>query len=242
MAELVYALALEACARKGLRVRVPPAAPFGQIQNHMVFTIELCRDSALDKVFTSSIRKLNRFFDLEWKHDLPRVFIMKDRRTIDALYEKKTERWIVGFNDLRYVFALDNASMEKESSHRKRSPGEYASLIAHEMCHAFFNKFSEGVTKPKWLNEGVSIYISGQIKFKPKQFTEFLEFFDQGGKGVYGEAGYAIKLLVEKFGKDKLLKLIKGLKKAKSRKTFDALFKSTYGFTPTYKNFNALLS
>lgn len=167
---------------------------------------------------------------------------MKDRRTIDSLYEKKTEHWIIGFNDKRYVFALDNASMEKESSHRKRSPEEYASLITHEMCHAFFNKLSEGVTKPKWLNEGVSIYISGQIKLKPKHFTEFLEFFDQGGRGVYGEAGYAVKLLVEKYGKDKLLKLIKELKSVKTKKSFDAKFKKIYVFKPTYKNFNALLT
>lgn len=208
---------------------------------YMVFTIEQNTDKELDRMFVSSVRKLNRFFGLKWKHDLPRVFIMKDRRTIDALYEKKTERWIVGCNDKRYVFALDNASMEKESSHRKRSAKEYASLINHEMCHAFFNKLSGGVTKPKWLNEGVSIYVSGQIKFKPKKFMEFLEFFEQGGKGVYGEAGYAIKILVEKFGKAKLLKLIKELESAKNRKSFDAKFKKIYGFTPTYRNFNKLL-
>lgn len=207
----------------------------------MVFTIEQSRDKALDRMFANSVRKLNRFFGLKWKHDLPRVFIMKDRRTIDALYEKKTERWIVGFNDLRYVFALDNAAMEKESSHRKRSPEEYASLINHELCHAFFSRLSGGLTKPRWLNEGIAIYVSGQIKFKPQELKSFLEFFYQSGKGVYGEAGYAVKILVEKFGKPKLLKLIKGLGRAKTRTSFNAEFKKIYGFTPTYKAFNNLL-
>ncbi len=192
-------------------------------------------------MFANSVSKLNRFFGLRWKHDLPRVFIMKDRRTIDALSEKKTERWIVGFNDQRYIFALDNASMEKESSHRKRTPKEYASLINHELSHAFFSQLSGGITKPRWLNEGVSIYASGQIKFKPKEFKEFLEFFDQSGKGVYGEAGYAVKILIEKFGKPKLLKLVKGLGRAKTRTLFNAEFKKIYGFAPSYKTFNHLL-
>lgn len=207
----------------------------------MVFTIERNPDKRLDRIFASSVRNLNRFFGLKWKRDLPRVFIMKDRRTIDALYEKKTERWIIGFNDARYVFALDNASMEKESSHLRRSPKEYASLINHEMCHAFFSRLSGGVTTPKWLNEGVALYTSGQIKFKPKTFKEFLKFFGRNGKGVYGEAGYAVKILTEKFGKPKLLKLIKRLGHAKTRTSFNAEFNKIYGFAPTYKNFDDLL-
>jgi len=207
----------------------------------MVFTIEKSHDKGLDRLFASSVRKLNHFFGLRWRQDLPRVFIMKDRRTIDALSEKKTERWIIGFNDMRYVFALDNRVMEKESSHRRRSPKEYASLINHEMCHAFFNRLSGGTTKPKWLNEGIAIYTSGQIRREPKAFAEFLEYFDKGGKGVYGEAGYAIKILTDKFGKRKLLKLVKGLGAVKTRRSFDAAFRSIYGFTPTYGNFNKLL-
>lgn len=241
MAELVYALALEASARKGLRVRVPPAAPFGHIEKNMVFTIDKNPDKSLDRIFTASVKNLNRFFGLKWKNGLPRVFIIKDRRTIDALYEKKTERWIVGFNDSRYVFALDNEAMEKESIHKKRTAKEYASLINHEMCHAFFNRFSRGATKPKWLNEGIAIYTSGQIKQKPKAFNEFLEYFDMGGKGIYSEAGYAVKILTENFGKRKLLKLVNGLDANKNRRSFDATFKKVYGFAPTYKNFNDLL-
>jgi hypothetical protein len=207
----------------------------------MVFNIQHNPDKALDKACAASVGRLNRFFGLKWKRDLPRVFIINDRATIDALYGKKTERWIVGFSDGRYVFALDNDSMEKESLHRRRSPKEYASLINHELCHAFFNKMTGGVTKPKWLNEGLAIYTSGQIKSKPTKFEEFLKYYSQGGKGIYSEAGYAVKILTEKFGKPKLLRLVKGLKYAKTHAAFDTVFKKTYGFAPTYKNFNGLL-
>jgi hypothetical protein len=206
----------------------------------MVFTLCENHDSALSKTFKAVVADLNGFYGFDWRHGLPRVFIMPDRKTIDALSEKKTERWVIGFNDGRYVFLLDNKSMEKESQHSKRSQQEYTALLKHEMSHAFFDKLANGCHIPRWLNEGVAIYISGQLQTKgrPEKLMTCLGYFRTGGKGIYGEAGFAVKALVEVYGRKKLLRLIKNLHPEITRGAFEKLFKKIYGFAPTYKNLN----
>ena len=72
-------------------------------------------------------------------------------------------------------------------------------------------------------------------------FNEFLGFYDNGGRGVYAESGFAVHLLVKEFGKQKLLNLIKGLKSVSSQKDFTSLFVQIYGIEPTYEKFNELL-
>jgi hypothetical protein len=97
--------------------------------------------------------------------------------------------------------------------------------------------------KPVWLCEGVAIYTSGQNmgKHPVESFKEFLNFHENGGKGVYAESGFAVYLLIKEFGKEKLLDLIKGLKSIVSQKDFTALFVKIYGLEPTYDMFNKLL-
>jgi len=72
------------------------------------------------------------------------------------------------------------------------------------------------------------------------EFSNFLDFYDKGGSGVYNESGFAVQLLVEKFGKQKLFELIKNLKSVKSADEFNASFKNIYGFEATYNGFNSL--
>jgi hypothetical protein len=67
-----------------------------------------------------------------------------------------------------------------------------------------------------------------------------LKFHDKGGGDVYGESGFVVMMLVDRYGKHKLLKLIKGTKDIRSRKEFGRLFKGIYGFSPTYAEFNRL--
>ena len=96
---------------------------------------------------------------------------------------------------------------------------------------------------PKWLWEGVSIYLSGQnkLKGKIKEFSDFYESYEKDLGRVYQESGYAVELLVKKFGKNKLLKLIKESGKIKSKKDFSVFFKTIYNFDLSIKNFNDFL-
>jgi len=207
----------------------------------MIFEIKQLKERKLKLIYKKAMRELDSFFGLNWNRNLPSVFLIPDRKTIDLLKQKRTKDWEVGWADGQNVFLLNPKNYEKESCY-KYSNKEYEALLKHELCHLFFNGLSKRKYEPIWLNEGIAIYLSGQNEFekRPKKFKEFLKFYSKMGNGVYLEAGFAVEILNKKFGKNKLVNLIKNLPKIKNKKEFELLFKEIYKFLPSYKKFNEL--
>jgi len=210
----------------------------------MIFKISKIEDSFLQGSYHQSMRELNEFYGLDWVYNCPKLVIVPDRETIDALYGRKSEDWQVGWvNKCDFAFVLNNDAMETNSCHKKHSSEKYTILIKHELSHAFFQHLSKGSGGPKWFWEGVAIYTSGQTSFykKPEKFEKFLDSTDESKPGLYQESGFAIELLVRKYGKEKLLELVGSLPKDKDYDLFAKKFKEIYSFAPTYENFNNLL-
>ncbi len=205
----------------------------------MINKLTLIEDDFLEKICKESINDLNVFYEINWTEYLPRIIVVDSRKTIDSLKGKKTESWLIGWSEGKTIYVLDRNSFEKESDHAY-DPATYSAFIKHELSHSFYNVVSGGQQKPIWLNEGVAIYTSGQNNFKkvPAAFNKFLEFYDRGGKDVYGEAGFFVQTLVEKFGKQKLLDLIKESKNLKTKEEFENFFVKEYGFSLDYKEIN----
>lgn len=206
----------------------------------MIYKIIPQEDDFLENVFKESMTSLNAFYEIDWTHHLPKIITVDDRKTTDLLKGQETEAWVVGWTEDRAVYILDRNNFEKESNH-KYNPDEYSALVKHELSHLFFSILSSYQSFPIWFNEGCAIYTSGQNKFrkKPTEFSKFLEFYDHGGRGVYGESGFFVQALVEKFGKQKLLDFIKELKGLKTKEKFEQHFAKEYGFQLTYKEINA---
>ncbi len=207
----------------------------------MIFEINKLPNEKLDEVYEKSMKELDSFFKLGWKYNRPSLVLIPDRKTIDSLKSEKTEEWVVGWVNGTTVYMLSDKNYETESDH-KYSDYEYFALLKHELAHCFSNIVSGFAQKPIWLLEGISIFLSGQLKFriKPKKFTQFIEFYETGGKGVYSESGFAVKFLIKKCGKEKLLRLLKKVKESNSKKKFADLFKSIYNFELIYENFEVL--
>ena len=207
----------------------------------MVFKISKIEDSKLDEVYETSMKELDSFFELGWKYNRPNLVLIPDRKTIDNLKGKETEEWLVGWVNGNMVYMLSDKNYETESNH-KYSDEEYFALLKHELAHCFSNVVSGFTQKPIWLLEGISIFLSGQLKLKtkPEKFSQFIEFFENGGKGVYSESGFAVEFLVQKYGKEKILQLLKKAKESNSKKDFTDLFKSIYDFELNYDNFEIL--
>lgn len=211
----------------------------------MIYTVQKLEDEFLENAYRQAMSELNEFYERKWTYGLPRIFIVQDRRTINSLRGKETNSWERSWNEgSKNNFILDNEMMEQESCHKKLSDEEYATSVKHELSHSFFLKISTGKTKPLWLCEGVSIYTSGQTKLwkKPAKLHTFLEYYDDSENvtGVYTESGFAVELLVENFGKHKLLDLIRSLATADTQEKFNISFKDIYGFDPTYDEFAKL--
>jgi hypothetical protein len=205
----------------------------------MIYKITQTKDDFLEKIYKESLDDLNAFYEINWTHHLPRIFVVNDRKTIDLLKGEKTEDWLVGWVEGKTAYILNKNNLKKESNH-KYNPDEYFALVKHEISHLFFRTLSGGNAKPIWLNEGVAIYTSGQNEFKkkPTEFSKFLEFYDNGGKEIYSEAGFFVQALIEKFGKPKLLNLVKDLKNIKNKEEFEKFFAKEYGFGLNYEEIN----
>ena len=208
-----------------------------------IFQIESKEDKIVNEIFGESMDDLNTFYEINWVHHLPKIIIVNDRESIDLLKGQKTEDWLVGWSEGKTVYVLDRDNLEKESSH-KYNPDEYKALIKHEISHSFYHILSNNQYKPVWLCEGTAIYTSGQNKFKkkPEKFKEFLEFYEKGGSEVYKESGFVVQMLVEKFGKQKLLEIISESRNARTEKEFRELFLAKYGFELTYEEVNKYLT
>jgi hypothetical protein len=195
----------------------------------VILKTKLAKDDLVDRAYRWAMRELGDFYNIKWTHHTPNIIVVDDRKTIDALRKEKTEPWLVGWTDKSQNFhVLNFKKFGKESSHRY-SREHYEALIKHELSHLFVDILTGGQHnfRPVWLNEGIALYTAGQNKFrrKPLKFHEFLAFYDHGGAGVYQESGFFVEMLVKKFGKEKLFRLIRATKKAPSKKAFDAKFK-----------------
>lgn len=213
----------------------------------MILEVSTRENKELEDFFEESIADIGKFFKLNWVQNKPKLFVLNDRKTINELKGQKTEDWIVGFtrcNDV-YVLAFDKFGTE---SKQKYSREQYRATLKHELTHAFTRLIKSKVAlrkytmKPIWLTEGIAIFLSGQLQFRktpPKgyNFKEFLNFHDEGGQGVYKESGFAVKYLIEEFGGDKMLTLIKKSAETEKEEDFKKLFKEICGFELDYKNF-----
>lgn len=161
---------------------------------------------------------MNDFFEIDWIENRPRLLLVPDRATIDAMWQKKTEDWLVGWAvRTESVYMLSDKNYEQESRHTY-SDERYFATLKHELAHCFFNVVTDNSYKPVWLKEGVSIFLAKQhlMRKRPEKFSIFLDYFSQGGEGVYSESGFAVEFLINIYGKEKLLLLLKQIKSVES--------------------------
>jgi len=214
----------------------------------MIFELKTIKNGKVEEDYKKMMSELNEFYDINWIHHTPDIIFVDSREQIDSYWGKKTNPYIVGWinGSNRTVYVLKNEKMESESAHKKHSQEKYNALIKHELSHSF-TKVESGDADwiPKWLWEGLSIYTSGQLSIKNKieKFETFLEYYEDGfAEGVYKESGFAVEILVNNYGKEKLLSLVKNLKKYQTKGKFEFAFKKLYGFKPNYNKFNLLLN
>jgi hypothetical protein len=197
-----------------------------------------------EKLVETSLLEFEKFFEFKLIN-APCLIFLNSRQQFDDITGHKTPDCITGKSTFNLVFVMDESVYEKESS-KKFKPFYYPLVIKHEICHSFYNQLA-WKKRPVWLNEGVSIFLSGQVNFKHpiNKFTNFLEFYENeeikiNNGSVYDESGFVIEKLINKFGKIKILNLIKSCRQINNNEDFLQSFKSIYGFELNYHNINKL--
>lgn len=199
--------------------------------------------------YDEGMKTLNEFWELGWTKNTPEICIVSSRAEINKIKGRETENWVIGWGDSsdpkhKKIYLLDFEKIATESSHRIERE-EYKTLIVHELCHLFVATISEKTSPigPMWWNEGLSTFLSGQLKYKkrPEKLIGFLDSNRENPRPAYNEGGFVIETLINKLGKGKIIKLAKALAGIKSEK-FGEKFEEIYGFKLRYEEINKLYS
>lgn len=199
-----------------------------------VFKITPFENTALQKYKDKAIEELNEWFNKKWVYNTPKIFVVDDRETINMLKEHETEDWVVGWSwGGMAIYILNPDNISKESCHDEKTYN-IEHLIKHELCHSFF-QMTFGKSSFAWINEGVSVYVAGQLgkNSMPLEFNGFLD-----NKKVYQESGNAIKLIVDTYGKDKLFEFLKKQSGIEKEDELETIFKEVFGGNLDYLFFN----
>jgi len=213
-----------------------PRKPF---KGTSIFKITPIKDKTLQKYKEEAMKDLNEFFGKNWVYNTPKIFVIDDRKGIDLFEEKETEDWVVGFSfGNRAVVILNPDNISEESCHNGSSY-DIAKLIKHELCHLFF-RLKFGLSNFRWINEGVSLYVAGQLDKYPMP-NKFDGFLDGNVKKIYQESGNAIKLIMDNYGKDKLFEFLEKQRDVKRSDNLRRVFEEVFGEPLGYEFFNRLV-
>ncbi len=185
-------------------------------------------DRKLENYLDSCRRALGRWFGISV--EMPRVFFVQSRKDYDKLVGYKTHSWQVGNAGEGAIYILDPKIYTKESDHKDIK--RFWLVLKHEYAHLYYRAITNN-SKPKWLNEGLACYLAGQKKNKPakEHLVNLNYFFSGGGQWVYGVGYFWVKYLIGKYGKTKLMKLIKTINAETTKIAFGKNFKKIYGFS-----------
>jgi hypothetical protein len=199
-------------------------------------------DKKYQEIIDDALKEFEKFFKVKLSQNLCLIYL-NSRQQFDDIVGRKTLPFETAYSTSNLIFMMSEVVYEKESNKKFDSQKNLLTL-RHEICHKFFQRMA-WTSRPVWLNEGTSIYLSGQLKNYPKieNFSNFLLFESSNyvdEQDVYKESGFVVQKIIEKFGKDKFLDFLKSIRSVPDNLGFLKIFNQVYGFELNYDNMNKL--
>lgn len=204
-----------------------------------MFKIQYNENNYMDDFIDQALIDLNEFFKFENVQPKPKLIVMENRETLTKLSQFKTNPMIRGFSLGGNIYVLD-LNYLNEKDNRPTTKDEYEKLIKHELTHVLTWKYKQNGYLPSWVMEGVAIHLSNQITLLAP-IDKFEYIYTDNYKESFREYGFAFKLLIEKYGTDKVFNLIRSSKSFKNNKDFESKFNELFNSKPTLEFFNQLL-
>lgn len=167
------------------------------------------------------------------------IYIHKTREGYDKQLNRKTNLGSIANanSENSRIDIFHPEVFDKESDHPK---SDFPFALKHEMAHLFTGKLAQRKIIPKWLNEGISQYVSGQYKNRLKQNYHIEENFCQkfatlqgwnffASYGAYSVPALFVYFLVKTFSFEKIKELISSLDKNYYYPSFQEKFKKVFG-------------
>lgn len=187
-----------------------------------------------NKLVENGVKQVKLFFKSPYPKKFD-VFVHPNRHSLDSTWQKdwkmpefKSECWMVASGDATKLDMISPKTWDKESCEHVYSNTEKTQqLITHELVHIFHGQLNvspdfSDMTDIEWFIEGLAHYASGQcdtskISEVKKAITEnkipdgLNNFWT--GKLRYGLSGSVVLYIDYKYGRTKLIELLKFNKK-----------------------------
>lgn len=165
------------------------------------------------------------------------IRIHKTRKDFNKQIGRDTREWeVANASHTNEIDILHQEALEKYSSH---SRDEFLPILEHEIAHLFIDQLSDGNAVPRWLDEGLASYVSGQYKNVKKQNNYIIDDFceklaiskgwdDYSSYCSYQIASLFVQFLVEKYSLDKIIRMIILLDKNYYYPNFKKIFQKIF--------------
>ncbi len=174
---------------------------------------------------------LNKEF---FKINIPKFEIqfVYSREEFNKLWGFETEDFVSAFVKDNKIVIFDYSIFDKVTRWEKE---KFSETLIHEINHLFYEKMRNHEYDPLWLSEGLATFMQhGQKKFHYKEKLKITKNILEGASEHISLNNYQVyALFVEylflEYGKEKILKLIRGLKRGKKlNKLFQEVYKKIF--------------
>jgi len=192
------------------------------------------------KSCSSAYAKNKRFFGKDSKPF--RIEVAHTEEEFKKSAKKLYKPWLKGFclKGKRVVFK--GPKLYQDTYRKLKGTKNSGILMTHEINHIFASQM--GMYRgPYWMTEGLAMYVAGQVpgktylykkritKEKTREMLFYRKVYRKMCSEMYVVGYFGIKDLIDRFGKEKLMKLITSYNKTTRRKDFERIFKKVYGIS-----------
>lgn len=160
-------------------------------------------------------QEVAHFFNTEPIKDIKTIICDSQKILVDAYKkyypEKEAPGWLVGFSPANYIYILAPQAMTPDTD---PGPLRFRKVLKHEIVHKYLNKLPGN--PPLYLVEGTCCFIADQVKNKLDLNKITLRLLEKVSAAETDPEGYVYTIgknlvgeIINKFGKEKLLELIK---------------------------------
>lgn len=159
------------------------------------------------------------------------VRILYTREEMDEALNHKTQSWVVGLACRNKTIVIFSPKIFSKVSPHPTS--DFLPVLTHEIAHVFTGELFH-LKYPRWLSEGLSGYVAEQYKTRASNvpvIQDFAEIHDMEGWNKtypYNQAYSFTAYIIERFGKESLLSLLKSLAPNDSFQEFANKFVDAY--------------
>jgi hypothetical protein len=183
---------------------------------------------AFEKYSSDAEKRITGFFATPYQKSVT-VKVLPSRKAFDEAVFKRwkmepTQPWMVGAAGSDVLFVLSPRVWKSEAQeHNPDDSKEISEIVCHELVHSYHTQLNpqrelEGLEPMAWFVEGLATYVSGQLESRHKRVAlrEIIEGRAPGslekawsGRGRYGVAGSMVRFVDERFGRKKVIELLK---------------------------------